>query len=390
MRLVVIALLATTGMQAAASMAQLAVPVLAVEMAPDLGLAAENVGYYSAAVNLSAMVLQLVTGALVIRLGGIRMAQIGLLLAALGLMLTTPALVPLVLLAAVSTGFGYGPATPAGSHILARVSPEHLRNLIFSIKQAGVPLGGVAAGALLAPVAEIWGWRWAMTLGAALCLAIALLAQPARRALDTDRNPNHPIRLRAAGEAMVFALSQPQLRAMSITAFVFAAMQLSLWSFLVVILVERVGFSLVDAGIAFSALQVAGVVARVFWGWVADRFIAARPLTAGIGFAMTGLVIVTAQMEAGWPFWAVLLLAVALGATASGWNGVFLAEVARLAPPGRVGTATGGVIFFTYGGVFVGPFSFGALAGATGDFAASFYASAAIVAVTSLYMLTRK
>ena len=51
----------------------------------------------------------------------------------------------------------------------------------------------------------------------------------------------------------------------------------------------------------------------------------------------------------------VALVCAAFGATAVGWNGVFLAEVAREAPAGRAGEATGGTLFFTYFGILVGP-----------------------------------
>ena len=57
----------------------------------------------------------------------------------------------------------------------------------------------------------------------------------------------------------------------------------------------------------------------------------------------------------GWPLWALFAFAMAFGATAVGWNGVFLAEIARLAPPGRISDATGGSAFFTFLGVVVTP-----------------------------------
>jgi hypothetical protein len=60
------------------------------------------------------------------------------------------------------------------------------------------------------------------------------------------------------------------------------------------------------------------------------------------------------------------------GASAVGWNGVFLAEVARSAPAGQVGTATGGTQFFTFGGAMLGPPVFTALVSATGSYAWAF------------------
>ena len=48
-------------------------------------------------------------------------------------------------------------------------------------------------------------------------------------------------------------------------------------------------------------------------------------------------------------------LAAVFGLTASGWNGVFLAEVARLAPQDRIGETTGAVLTASYAGLLSDP-----------------------------------
>jgi hypothetical protein len=48
---------------------------------------------------------------------------------------------------------------------------------------------------------------------------------------------------------------------------------------------------------------------------------------------------------------AILVTSAVFGATAIGWNGVMLSEVARLAPTNRVGAITGAFGFVTFGGV---------------------------------------
>jgi hypothetical protein len=85
----------------------------------------------------------------------------------------------------------------------------------------------------------------------------------------------------------------------------------------------------------------------------------------------------------GWPLAALLAVAAALGATAIGWNGVYLAEVARLAPAGRAGLATGGCLFFTFVGVVVCPFLFGVLQRASGSYALCFAAAAGVCALAA-------
>ncbi|MBA2673954.1 hypothetical protein [Ramlibacter sp.] len=53
---------------------------------------------------------------------------------------------------------------------------------------------------------------------------------------------------------------------------------------------------------------------------------------------------------------------------------VYLAEVARLSPPGMASAATGGALAVTFLGVVLGPVLFAALSGATGSYRAGYAA----------------
>ena len=81
-------------------------------------------------------------------------------------------------------------------------------------------------------------------------------------------------------------------------------------------------------------------------------------------------------LSATTPLPVVLILLAAFGATAIGWNGVFLAEVARQAPTGFASMATGGVSAFTFFGVVVGPPVFALLASTAGTYRAGYLALA--------------
>src|SRR5690606_23034631 len=72
-------------------------------------------------------------------------------------------------------GLSGGVTTPAGSEVLQRYSPPEKRNLIFSIKQAGVPLGGVMAGLAIPAVVALAGWRSALFACAGLVLLVTVL-----------------------------------------------------------------------------------------------------------------------------------------------------------------------------------------------------------------------
>lgn len=77
----------------------------------------------------------------------------------------------------------------------------------------------------------------------------------------------------------------------------------------------------------------------------------------------------------------ILLAAVVMGATAVGWNGVMLAEAARIAPAGGVGAATSALSFCFALTMLVAPPGFSALVAATGGYGAGFLMCALAAAI---------
>ena len=116
-------------------------------------------GVFVALIYASSMGCGLVSGALVRRWGALRLSQVCLVAACAGVGLLASAHVVGIAAAAVLMGIGYGPLNPASSHLLNRVAPPHHRSRIFSLKQTGVPVGALLAGALLPPLASWSGWR---------------------------------------------------------------------------------------------------------------------------------------------------------------------------------------------------------------------------------------
>lgn len=371
------ALIATTTVQALVSMSALTPPVLAAVATEEVGLPGSFVGYYASLVYLGAMVTSLVSGGVIGRYGAMRVSQACLVLCAAGLgALAATQAGPLVVIAVVGAlviGLGYGPITPASSHILARTTPAERRGLVFSIKQTGVPIGGMLAGALVPTLVDTLGWRTASLVVGAVALAVALLVQPTQPALDADRDPRKRANIAAVLAPLGMIWRHGPLRLISFASFTFAAIQLSLSSFLVVYLVRRAGMSLVDAGLILSIAQGAGIIGRVGWGWVADKWIGPRAMLLILGAVMAAAAIVTGWFAPVMPVFLLVPVVALFGATAIGWNGVFLAEVAHLAPKGRAGEATGGALFFTYAGVVFGPSLFGiAVEVLPGDYASAF------------------
>ena len=152
-------------------------------------------------------------------------------------------------------------------------------------------------------------------------------------------------------------------------------------TFTVTLLVKDLDWSLIEAGTAASAVQVVGAVARVCWGMIADRLGNGLLILVLIGILTVGGALMVTAITPTWPHLAVVALLAGFGVAAFGWNGVFLAEVARFCPPAQVSTAIGGALMFTFAGVVVGPSIYASLYSAFGSYTTTFGAIAIFPAV---------
>ena len=375
--------------QALTAMALAVPPVLAPVAAADFGIAPAGVGNWVGFAYMVEMFAGPVSGALVGRHGPVRVLQIAVACVALGLAVGATAHAVLLIPCGVLLGVAHGLVNPASSAILVTAAPARLRSIVFSIKQTGVPVGAAITGMLVPALLLQANWQSAVLILAAGSAAVALVTVPFRRTYDHDRDKKTDQRLHLSRFAAPIAevWKNRRILELALTSAVFSSVQMSFGTYLVSFLKLGLGYSLVAAGLVFSAAQVAGVVGRILWGAFADQFLAPRTILAILGSTMALCGLAAATFTASWPFAAVLAVCVLYGATAVGWNGVFLAEVARLAPEGRVAFITGGTQFYTFGGVLVGPPVFGAMVSATGSYAAGFVLVAVLPMAVGIKLL---
>lgn len=382
----VFALVVTLLIQVLASLALMTAPVLAPEAAPEIHIQATKVGVFISVAYVAAMLASLFSGYLIARYGALRTSQVCLLLCTLGLALASMGGPISLLLGALSIGAGYGPITPASSQVLAHTTPAHMRSMFFSLKQTGVPLGGAVAGILLPFVVVFWQWQGAVFVVAALCLLGALACQPIRAGFDQHINREQTFSLQSILNPFRAVLKAPAIRRLALCTLFFSIIQLCLTTYVVTYLTADLGFSLTTAGLIMFVVQGSGVGGRVLWGVVADRWIAPMGLLALLGVAMAACSLLMAFIGTDWPVWLVVVICAAFGATAIGWNGVYLAEVARLAPAGQAGLMTGGTLFFTYLGVVVGPPVFTWVVESSQSFSLGYALLGGMIAATSLVL----
>ena len=353
-------LVLTTATQSFSTLGVLALAAVAPAAAKGLGVNPALIGYQVGLVFFGAMISAAAAGGIVMRYGAVRASQFTLWLIAAGCALSASGSLAAQVPGAIAMGLGYGIPNPAASQLLARVPSKRGMNLLYSIKQTGVPVGGILSGVIAPPIAVAFGWQAALGVCALLLVALGAAIGVVRKDWDTDRQPGAPV-LSSIGRSIGLVWRHEPLRWIAAASFLYSGVQLSLTGFLATYLVADIKLTLVVAGSVLSITHASGAVGRLVWGWLADRL-----RSGGLALIINGLLatigaLLTAEMAPSWPIAAIIAASAAFGFCAVGWNGVYMAVLSRLSPPGTVSFAVGGSLFWTYAGVIVVPPAFAAL-----------------------------
>ena len=362
-----------TGVQALATFTVLALPTLAIKAAPDLGVGPEAAGYQISVIYSAAACISGMSGLFVRRYGAALVSLVAMAFCAAGLLGVASGHWGAAILGSLTMGAAYGLTNPAASHLLLRYAPPQHQNLIFALKQTGVPLGGILAALLLPALEKKFGWQLSLVAGTGLIAALCLMLWLARHRLDADRDPSAKL---TGGllKGVRVVVANPVLRSLAVMGLTYASFQFCLFTFLITMLVKDFGWSLVEAGGIATLLQVGGALGRIAWSVLADRIGHGLWVLLVIGLASAAFAGLLGLAEAAWPVPLLTAVLFGFGFCLVGWNGLWMAEIARTSNPGEVGLATGGVLVFTYIGVMLGPAAFALIYRCFGSYATTYAA----------------
>jgi MFS family permease len=417
-RTAVKATLITMGLHALCTVAMIVPGLLAPVAAADFGADPSRVGVIVAVIYVGIIPASLASGRVIARFGDLGagrfsgwLCALSMLLAALagwGASLGDPAsrsllagaaIVIVLFASGLAQGLGYGVINPVGSQILFRATPAAIRSFVFSVKQSAVPIGQMIAGLAIPSLLLFVGWQVVVFVVALMIVAYTVAMAYMR--LETAEGPAKaasgpvaPFNLRGAIADFIaparIVWANPELRDLAWVGVLYSVSQLCLTSFLVSYLNLEVGLSLVLAGSLFSASQFGGMIGRVTWGFVADRWVTPRVQLGALGVIGGVCGLLTTFFSPQWPLAGIAVVSLVYGASAASWNGVYFAEVARLCPQGEVGRMTGGLQFYMSVGAGIGPLLFSALVGAAGSYAPGFALSALPGLVIGVMIMRRR
>lgn len=380
-------LVVTIAMQTAATVAAFSVPALAPAIARDIGVDGALTGYFVSVVYGVGIASSLLAAGFIHRHGAVRVGQWILAATLAMLLICASGSLAALALGAVVLGVGYGAGAPVSTHLLVPRTPPGILNFVLSIRQIGVPLGGVLAALLLPPIALGIGWQTTLLLYAAPVTVLLVLLEWPRRAWDHREDAKTPARTEVLRDLAALLRGSAEIRRLTLASFIYSGTQLCFVAFTTVQLTSRADFGLVAAGQALAVYQLSGVICRPIWGWIADTRVPARKLLVLLGFGMAVAAFAAGQFGPAWPVPMVLLVCACAGATASGYTGIAYGEFVRLGGSRRT-EATGLGSAAMFAGVLVIPSIVAVLVTASGSYALAYSAVGVAGAGAGLLLAT--
>jgi len=328
------------------------------------GLPPETVGIIGGLSGLGSVWFFSANSVIIPTFGPVRALIFGCVLAPFGAVLLIFQQPWLIFLAAIIMGFGYAITAPAGSQILATHTPKRLWATLFSIRMAGVPVGGALAGLAGGGIANLYGWKIALVVIVLPAIATGLFLTIVRGKVRDSKvrvkfkffNLFNPLNLLSPFKVLKKIPGLPLITFVSIG---YASIQGGVFTFLTTYLMTELKMPLAIVGGLYATMQVASFAGRISVGVLADRFFTPRSVLIVLGLmGPLGIYILTILNNSFSSFFLFPAMAL-IGVSIASWNGLFMTEVTNLAQDYDVSEATSASTFFTFVTYMLAPLIFG-------------------------------
>jgi Sugar phosphate permease len=342
----------------------------------DLGISYVQLGLLFSVCNLGSMVILTFTGHLVDK-AGVRkimlMGQIilGICVAAAAITNAQWQLLLVLFLAGICNSIA-GPTTVKA--IVTWFAPKS-RATAMGIKQAGIPVAGIVAGAVLPTVAIAFGWRAGIAIIGAVIALSGVISFMLYRDSDIMKEMRKAGISNITWREVVKDVFTRDIVFLSVGCAFLMGVQFAFTSYLVVYLggvftAASVAAPVILAGTFYSINSAGGMIGRVGLGLVSDRLFGGKRKGTLIGVNAIGVIILL-MMAFGVPGMGVIgigILVFLFGLTAVSFTGLQLSMVSELAGFKASGVATGFTLALSFGGMMLVPPIYGYVVDATSGY----------------------
>lgn len=310
--------------------------ILAPLLQADLHLDLASVGWLTAVFAILGALGGIPVGAIVASIGDRRILLLGLGATALGAALGAIASsYSILLVSRVIEGLGFLLITVSGPALLQRAVSAERRNFAFALWSCFMPTG-IALAMLTAPLfagwRTYWWWSGALAIVALLCVALFVPSLDTRSRLSW----------RGLASDAIATVRADGPRLLSASFALYSLMFFALFSFLPVLLVDRMGVSLRTAGLLSAVATSANILGNLAAGALLTRGIN-RSTLVGAASVIMGLTSVSVFLSV-LPDTPTFLLCVAFSAVGGLLPATLLATTPVAAPAARLAPVVMGLV----------------------------------------------
>lgn len=276
---------------------------------------------------------------------------------------------------AVVGGVAQSVANPSTNHLVVQAFPAGGRAFALGVKQAGVPLAALLAGALAPAGAEAFGWRAVCV--AVMCVGIAMLVVVQVR---LRRLPPAPP---GAVDELAAVAPGGALRQLNSYALLMGVGTSASTTYVVIHAVDALGFTPALAGALAAEVGLLGGAVRLVSAVSSERgglplqSLRRMALAAAVGAVVVGL----APHLGTWTVWLGVAL---LGGSVMGWQGAGQIALVGTAGVGSIGSASGVLMRWFFTGQLIGPLLFGLALAAADTYLVPWLTVAALCVVAAV------
>ncbi len=230
-----------------------------------LGLDLADLGWLTSVFAIIGVVGGMPAGAMVARIGDRRLLCAGIAILILGILAgaVSEGFAPLIVSRFIE-GFGFVLVVVAGPAVLMRIVSSAQRDVVFALWSCFMP-AGMALALLTGPLVSSWQAIWWMNGALALLSLLSITATvPPAQTMTYDIKGSFgedvSLTVRSRGPALLFAIFG-----------LYNLMMFTLFSFLPILLVERLNISLGTAGVLSALITLANVAGNMTAGSLLSR-----------------------------------------------------------------------------------------------------------------------
>ncbi|WP_343314166.1 MFS transporter [Brucella sp. BE17] len=231
----------------------------------DLGIGLTTIGWLAGIFALIGLFGGIPTGAFVARFGARRILIVGLLVTAAGAALgaAIPSL-PGLFVGRIIEGAGFLLVTVAAPSLLDEVARPTDRDLSFALWSCFMP-AGMATAMLIGPLFESWSAMWwaSSALAMAICIAVPLVIPASPQ--------GYPMALCGLRLDIIAVSRDPRSVGLSVTFALYSLMFFAVFSFLPVLLMERLGVTHQTAGLLSASASTVNIIGNLIAGLLLSK-----------------------------------------------------------------------------------------------------------------------